>query len=106
MSVQIANKAGRRGFTRGLTAGTATEKDAAFDSYFSYYGTYTVDDSKGTVTHHVEDSSYPDLRGRAHVRWAEVQGNDRLVLIPQENGKGGVVARKGATYRLIWERIR
>ncbi|HTV07942.1 MAG TPA: lipocalin-like domain-containing protein [Candidatus Aquilonibacter sp.] len=106
MSVQIANRSGRKGFAGGLTAGTAAEKKADFDSYFSYYGTYTVDDAAGTVTHHIQDSSYPDLRGRSEVRWAELEGNDRLVLIPQEDGRGGVVARKDARYRLIWERIR
>ena len=29
----------------GLDAGTQAEKAAAFDSYFSYYGTYTVDEA-------------------------------------------------------------
>ena len=106
MSVQIANRGGRRRFAGGLAAGTEQEKARAFDSYFSYYGTYTVDDAEETVTHHVEDSSYPDLRGRNHVRWVEFQGNDRMALIPREDGKGGVLARKDATYRLYWERVR
>jgi len=106
MSVQIANRGGRRGFTGGLGAGTQAEKASAFDSYFSYYGTYAVDEAAGTVTHDVQDSSYPDLRGRHHVRWLEFQGSDRMVLIPREDGKGGTVARKDATYRLVWERVK
>ena len=53
MSVQIANRTGRRKFAGGLAAGTQAEKAAAFDSYFSYYGTYTVEEAAGTVTHHV-----------------------------------------------------
>lgn len=106
MSVQIANRGGRRRFAGGLAAGTQAEKAAAFDSYFSYYGTYTVDDAAGTVTHDVQDSSYPDLRGRRHVRWVEFQGKDRMVLIPREDGKGGTVVRKDATYRLYWERVK
>jgi hypothetical protein len=106
VSVQIANRGGRKRFAKGLAAGTEEEKAAAFDSYFSYYGSYTVDEVAGTVTHHVEDSSYPDLRGRNHVRWVEFQGKDRMMLIPQEDGKGGVVSRKGATYKLYWERVR
>lgn len=106
MSVQIANRTGRGKFAGGLGAGTQAEKAAAFDSYFSYYGTYTVDEAAGTITHHVEDSSYPDLRGRDHVRWVEFRGNDRMVLIPREDGKGGAIARKDATYRLYWERVK
>ncbi len=39
MSVQIANRTGRGKFAGGLAAGTQAEKAAAFDSYFSYYGT-------------------------------------------------------------------
>lgn len=106
MSVQIANRSGRKKFAGGLGAGSHAEKAAAFDSYFSYYGAYTVDEPAGTVTHDVQDSSYLDLRGRHHVRWVEFQGNDRMVLIPREDGKGGAVDRKHATYRLYWERVR
>jgi hypothetical protein len=106
MSVQIANRGARKKFARGLAAGTEAERARAFSSYFSYYGTYAVDDAAWTVTHDVEDSSYPDLRGRKEVRWVEFQGEDRMVLMPLEDGKGGTVARKDATYRLMWERVK
>ena len=106
MSVQIANKSSRKPFARGFAAGTTEEKAAAFDSYFSYYGTYTVDPVVGTVTHHIEDFSYPNQRGNDNVRWVEFQGSDRIVLIPLEDGKGGVIAHKDATYKLFWERIK
>jgi hypothetical protein len=106
MSVQIANRSNRKPFAAGYAAGTTQEKAAAFDSYFAYYGTWTVDNTAGTVTHHLEDFSYPNLRHSENVRWFESQGNDRLILIPVEDGKGGAVDRKEATYRLIWERIK
>jgi hypothetical protein len=48
----------------------------------------------------------PALRGRGNVRWFEFQGDDRVVLIPMENGNGGVITRKDATYKLTWERIK
>jgi hypothetical protein len=106
MSVQIANKRIRKPFSGGFAAGTIEERAGAFDSYFGYYGTYTFDAATGKVTHHIEDYSYPDLRGRDQVRWVEFQGSDRIVLIPLEDGKGGVIARKDATYKLVWERAR
>jgi len=28
------------------------------------------------------------------------------LLIPIEDGKGGVLARKDATYKLLWERLK
>jgi len=65
-----------------------------------------VDEAAGTVTHDVQGSSSPDLQGRHHVRWVEFQGENRMVLVPCEDGKGGSVARQNATYRLYWERMR
>jgi len=106
MSDQITNKGNRKLFSGGFAAGTNEEKAGAFDSYFGYYGTYTFDAAAGKVTHHIEDYSYPDLRGRDQVRWVEFQGSDRMVLIPVEDGKGGVIVRKDATYKLFWERAR
>jgi len=106
MSVQNANVSDRKPFVKGPAAGTVEEKAAAFDSYGGYYGTYTVDTKAGTVTHHIEDGTNPGLRGRDNVRWYEFQGKDRVVLIATEDGNGGTVARKDATYKLTWERIK
>jgi hypothetical protein len=109
MAVQIAARADRKPFApfnQGRLTATLAEKAAAFDSYLAYYGTYTVDAKAGTVTHHIEDYSVPGRRGATNVRWFEFRGDDRLVLIPVEDGKGGVIARNDATYKLLWERIR
>ena len=109
MAVQIANKADRKPFapfSKGRLSATPEEKAAAFDSYVAYYGTYTVDAKAGTVTHHIEDYSVPGRRGTDNVRWFEFRGDDRIVLIPVEDGKGGVIARKDATFKLTWERIK
>jgi hypothetical protein len=106
MSVQIAIKGDRKPFAAGLGSGTQEEKAAAFDSYFSYYGPYTIDLKEQTITHHIEGYSYPGGAGTRNVRWFEFQGNDRLLLIPSEDGKGGTIDRKTATYKLVWERIK
>jgi hypothetical protein len=44
------------------------ERAAAWLGYFCYFGTYTVDDAAGTVTHHVEGSSFPNLVGTDQLR--------------------------------------
>jgi len=106
MSVQIDVKGRRKPFVAGTSGGTADEKIFAFDNYLAYYGTFTVDLKQQTVTHHLEDCSEPNRRGADNVRWFEFQGNDRLTLIPREDGRGGVLERKNATYKLHWERIR
>jgi hypothetical protein len=106
MSVQIDMKGTRKPFVNGPAGGTAEEKVAAFDSYIAYYGTYTLDLKAQTVTHHLADATQPNWRGVNNVRWFEFQGNDRLLLIPREDGKGGVIDRKNATFKLLWERIK
>lgn len=109
MAAQIVAKAGRKPFApynTGRAAATTEEKAAAFESYAAYFGTYTVDAKAGTVTHHLEGSLVPGREGTNNVRWFEFQGNNRLLLIPMEDGKGGVLARKEAQYKLLWERIR
>ncbi|HEV1993195.1 MAG TPA: lipocalin-like domain-containing protein [Candidatus Acidoferrum sp.] len=109
ISVQIVVRADRKPFapfSKGLLSATAEEKAAAFESYGAYFGTYTVDTKAGTITHHLEDSLVPGRRGTDNIRWFEFHGEDRLSLVPVEDGKGGVIARKDAAYKLLWERIR
>jgi hypothetical protein len=106
MSVQIDVKGTRKPFVNGPAAGTDKEKMAAFDNYVAYYGTYSVDLKAQTITHHLEDASPPNLRGMNNVRWFEFQDTDHLLLIPREDGKGGVIDRKSATYKLLWERLK
>jgi hypothetical protein len=106
MSVQIDVKGVRKPFVAGAASGTDSEKVAAFNSYIAYYGRYEVDLKAQTVTHHLEDSTQPNSRGVNNVRWFEFQGDDHLLLIPREDGKGGVIDRKNATFKLLWERIK
>jgi hypothetical protein len=93
MAVQIDVKGVRKPFVNGPASGTGEEKAAAFDNYLAYYGTYTLDLKAQTITHHLEDASPPNWRGVNNVRWFEFRGNDRLLLIPREDGKGGVIDR-------------
>jgi len=106
MSLQIAIHGERKPFANGVSAATVEEKAEAFDTYVAYYGTYAVDAKADTVTFHLANHSYPGFRGRDNVRWFEFQDDNRFVLIPTEDGKGGRIARKDATYKLTWERIR
>jgi Lipocalin-like domain len=109
MSVQIVIKADRAPFAPhaiGLLSATTAEKAAAFDSYAAYFGTYTVNAKEGTVTHCLRDSLVPGRRGMDNVRWFEFHTDDELLLVPMEDGKGGVLARKDRAYELLWKRIK
>jgi hypothetical protein len=109
MRVNIVLKADRKPFapsTKGLLAATTEENAAVFDTYAAYFGTYTVDAKADTVSHHLDDNLVPGRQGTDNVRWFEFQGDNRLLLIPIEDGKGGALARKDATYKLLWERLK
>ena len=71
------------------------ERAAAWLGYFCYFGTYTVDERAGTVTHHVEGSWFPNLVGTDQLRYVALAG-DRLSLTA-DTAWGRVT--------LVWEKI-
>ncbi len=60
---------------------TAEEKQALFDAYVAYFGTYRVDAAKGVVFHHAEGDLADVFIGRDEARPFELKG-DRLVITP------------------------
>jgi hypothetical protein len=80
--------------------GTDAEVRAAFDGHASYFGTYTIDPSAQTVTHHVRGSSYPNWIGSDQLRRFKFDGS-RLLLSTPPLVSGG----ESLEYVLTWERI-
>jgi hypothetical protein len=83
----------------GFLAATPGEKAKAIDGYYAYFGTWTVDSSTSTVTHHIQNSLYPGERGEEGVRRLTIDGN-RLTLVAKTHEMGEDHERK-----LVWERI-
>ena len=113
MSVQIANHGNRQPWARNGNGATAMrrertpeQKAAAFDEYFAYYGTYTIDAKTRTITHHLEDANAPGSRGVENLRYYEFQGDNRVLLMVAEDGKGGLIPREATTLKILWERVR
>ena len=79
--------------------GAPDEIKAAFEGYTAYFGTYTVDEKKGTVTHHVKSSLFPNWAGTDQVRYYEFSGN-RLILKTEPMLVGG----KKVTAVITWGR--
>jgi len=77
-----------------------SEKAAAFDGCYAYFGTWTVDEAKGTVTHHIQQSLYPAERGEDGVRRFVLEG-DRLKLSAKTHEMGEDHER-----RVVGERLR
>jgi Lipocalin-like domain len=82
---------------------TPEEAQALLKSLLAYAGTYTVDATTHTVTHHIEVSWDETRTGESHVRTYRLEG-ERLTLTTQPS-------RDPATGRpsvrtVIWERAR
>jgi hypothetical protein len=80
LSVQIMRTPAPKSFP-GMRDGTGDGASfrEAFRAYAAYFGTYTVDGRKGTVTHHVEGSLRADYTGTDQVRPFRIEG-DRLII--------------------------
>ena len=90
MSVQIAPDVERPRAGREMTP---EEAKIAVTDYVAYFGTYSIDEKAGTVTHHRLASVQPGDKGD-FVRRYQFAG-DRLVLRPPNS-----------TQEITWERIR
>ncbi|MGA7971480.1 MAG: lipocalin-like domain-containing protein [Pseudolabrys sp.] len=90
MSVQIAPDVAR---PRAGDVMTPDEAFRAFKNYIAYFGSYSIDEAAGTVTHHREATIQPGDAGD-FVRRVEFIG-DRLVLRPPNS-----------TLEVTWERIK
>jgi hypothetical protein len=80
-------------------AAPAGEKAAAAEGYYAYWGTWKVDASQATVTHHITQSLYPGERGEDGVRHFTIDG-DRLTLTAKAHEMGEDHQR-----RLVWQRV-
>src|SRR5262245_6447108 len=90
MSVQIAPDVERK---RAGAVMTPDEAKIAVTDYIAYFGTYTVDERTGTVTHHRHATIQPGDVGPL-VRRYEFVG-DRLILRPPNSKQ-----------EITWERIK
>ncbi|WP_353072194.1 lipocalin-like domain-containing protein [Tunturiibacter gelidoferens] len=84
----------------GLLAAAPSEKANLVDGYYAYCGTWTVDQSNSTVTHHIKQSLYPAERGTEGVRNFSLDGS-RLILVAKGIHEMGEVHKRS----LVWERV-
>jgi hypothetical protein len=81
--------------------GTDAEVRVAFVGYLAYYGTYTVDHQRGTVTHHVEGASFPNWVGSTQLRHLRLEGARLTLTTPPIRAAGEELVTV-----LTWERVR
>ncbi len=80
---------------------TPEELSKAFNGYFGYFGSYTVEPDKQTVTFHIDGAAYPNYIGSDQLRFYEISG-DKLVLKTPPERAGG----EDIVYYVTWERER
>ncbi len=93
MAVQVMPDVSRPTSSDAAPAPEQTRADLT--GHVAYFGTYSVDAARGTVTHHREGNLDPSGIGDV-VRRYEFDGAGRLVLTPVENEQ----------LRLVWQRVR
>ena len=99
MSVRLM-RSDRPAFASGdILKGTVEEIKAAFEGYLAYFGTYDVNEQDGTVTHHIQGSSFPNWVGQDQKRYFKFSDN-RLTLSTPPIPAGDTTV----TGLLIWER--
>jgi Lipocalin-like domain len=81
------------------TAQDAPLKAAAFETYYAYFGTWSLDETSSVVTHHVESSLIPAETGLHYAQKAAIEGN-RLIFTVCTTTRGEQSVR-----RKIWERV-
>lgn len=99
MSVHIMDPRRKRFASNDRLVHTSEELKQAFDGYFGYFGTYTVDEAASTVTHHIAGASFPNFVGADQKRFLILSGK-RLKLSTPPTLRGGTEV----TIHLLWER--
>ena len=61
--------------------------------YDAYFGTFTVDDAKGTITHHVEGSLFPEDLEKDFTRLFTVEGGTFTLSFVSKASDGDEVTR-------------
>ncbi len=92
MAVQVIPDTPRAKFSG--TVPSPEEARAALTGYTAYFGTYSIDETARTVTHHSRGNVDPGRVGDIVLRY-QFEGNDRLTLMPLES-----------QVRIVWERIK
>jgi len=84
-----------------LTQGSDAEVRAAMAGYIAYYGTYTLEQSRGVVTHHVQGALFPNWVGGDQVRHFRMDGDRLTISTPTIR-----IGSEDSTTVLVWERSR
>jgi hypothetical protein len=87
MSVLLMNPDRQKFASDDPFGGTQDEIKTAYKNFDAYCGTYSIDEEKETVTHHIEGSKLPNWVGTKQVRYFKLS-DDKLLLYATLKAKG------------------
>ena len=76
---------------------TGEEAVGALGTYTSYFGTYTVNEAEGYLTHHLQGNVRPPDSANNNQRFYEFSGNQLILMPPADDS--------GIKRRIIWQRV-
>lgn len=82
MSVLLMNPDRPKFASGDMKKGTSDEIKAAFEGFDAYCGRYTIDTEKGTVTHHLLGSKFPNWVGTDQIRFFKSSGDTLRITAP------------------------
>jgi hypothetical protein len=97
MSAQLARANQVPFSSEDLRESTSQERTMAWENYFGYFGSYTVDEERKTVVHRIEGSWFPNLVGTEQIRHYQFEGKQ---LVLQANTPWGQVRNVWVKYGL------
>jgi hypothetical protein len=74
---------------------TGAEEGPAWMGYFGYWGSFSIDEEKHAVIHHIEGSWFPNLLGTDQVRVYKIEGQQLILDADTAWGK----------VHILWEKI-
>lgn len=78
-----------------------SEYREAFQSYTAYFGTFEVNASEHTVTHHVLGATVPNWPGNDQLRYYELKGDTLILRTPPMRGNDG----EKSVHTLVWQKV-
>lgn len=101
MAVQLMRQSRSKTIDCAVSSSGPSDNSPLFvNGYEAYFGTYTVDDTKHTVTHHLEGALAASDLGKDLVRHFQISG-DKLTITLTTHSPQGLQNRT-----LMWERVR
>ena len=76
---------------------TGEEAVGALGTYTSYFGTYTVNEAEGYLTHHLQGNVRPPDSANNNQRFYEFSGNQLILMPPPDDS--------GIKRRITWQRV-